>query len=82
MAKGKGKATGKDEKEEKRTRVVRVPDEIGEMLEAIAQHGLNGWKSVPVVLRDPNCPLKDWLLPLYQRVLKEKAEILESVKES
>lgn len=56
------------------TELVRVPGDIAEMLRTIEQHRLRGWNTVPKILNDDECPLKDWLRPLYEQVLREKAE--------
>lgn len=56
------------------TELIRCPGEIAEMLHTIEQHKLNGWNTIPKILDDEDCPLKDWLRPLYELVLKEKAE--------
>lgn len=69
-------------KEKSKTEVVRAPEELAEMLEVIAQHRINGWGSVPAILRDDDCPLRDWLLPFYAKALEEKGKRLKEIRES
>jgi len=63
-----------------KTGFMRAPHDIAEMLDTISQHELNGWKSVAAVLDSDDCPLRDWLLPLYERVVREKAKLAEEFK--
>lgn len=64
----------------RKTEVLRAPDDISEMIDTIAQHELNGWKTAAAVLDDPGCPLRDWLIPLYQRVIAEKMKRAAEIK--
>ncbi|HEY1189558.1 MAG TPA: hypothetical protein VGE74_18070 [Gemmata sp.] len=60
--------------EKAKTELIRCPGDIAEMLKTIEQHRLKGWNTVPKILDDDDCPLKNWLRPLYEQVLQEKAE--------
>lgn len=59
---------------------VRVPSDIKDMLDTIAQHGLNQWNKAAAILNDPRCPLRAWLLPLYHQVIAEKTARAAQIK--
>lgn len=59
---------------------VRAPNDIAEMIDTIAQHELQGWRTSAAILDDAECPLREWLLPLYHRVLEEKAKRAAEIK--
>lgn len=63
-----------------KTSVTRVPEDIGEMLETIAQHELNGWKTASAIIHADECPLRAWLIPLYEQVIREKQQRAAKIK--
>ncbi len=59
---------------------IRVPEDIAKMMSSIAEHELNGWKTQAAILDDPSCPLREWILPLFDKVVEEKRKQSEAFK--
>jgi hypothetical protein len=62
------------------TDTVRAPLEICDMLALIAGQEINGWKSTADILGDPNCTLKDWLMPYYLKAVDKAVKRSEQIK--
>lgn len=56
------------------TEFTRIPEDIARMVKTIAQQRHRGWTTPAEVLNDPECPLKAWLVPIYNRVVADLAK--------